>query len=193
MYEELLHNVTSLIDLTAEEKELFLSFLQPKKLRKRQYLVQAGDACRYECYVVKGCLRQYYVDESGAEHTVMIALEDWWISDMYGLITGNASLTNIEAIEDAELLLIEKNDFEKLLATVPKFEKHFRIKLQRAFVAHQKRIIENMSMPAEQRYINFIQQYPLMEQRVPQKHIASYLGITAESLSRIRKQLAEKK
>lgn len=176
-----------------EEKDFFLSVLQSKKLRRRQYHVQAGDLCRYECYVAKGCLRQYYVDESGIEHTIMFAIEDWWTSDMYGLITGKPALTNIEALEDSELLLIEKNDFEKLLTTVPKFERFFRIKLQRAFVGHQRRIIENMSLPAEQRYINFIEQSPALEQRIPQKYIASYLGITAESLSRIRKQLAAKK
>lgn len=193
MHEALLKNIADFIDLTLEEKEYFISVLQTKKIRKRQYHVQAGDTCRYECYVVKGCLRQYYVDETGMEHTIMFAIEDWWTSDMYGLITGKPALTNIEAMEDSELLLIEKNDFEELLAKVPKFERLFRIKLQRAFIAHQRRIIENMSMPAEQRYLNFIEQFPAMEQRLPLKHIASYLGITPESLSRIRKQLAEKK
>jgi CRP-like cAMP-binding protein len=193
MHETLLKNIDSLIDLTKEEKEYFLSILKEKKLRKRQYHVQAGDMCRYETYVVKGCLRQYYVDDEGIEHTVSFAIEDWWISDMYGLITGNPSLTNIEAIEDSELLLIEKNDFDKLLIKVPKFERFFRIKLQRAFVAHQRRIIENMSMPADQRYLNFIEQFPSLEQRLPLKLIATYLGITPESLSRIRKQLTEGK
>jgi CRP-like cAMP-binding protein len=190
MHEILLKNIASFIELTEKEKNYFISVLRQKKLRKRQYHVQAGDICRYDTYVVKGCLRQYYVDDAGTEHTVSFAVEDWWTSDMYGLITGKPSLTNIEAIEDAELLLIEKTDFDKLLNEVPKFEKFFRIKLQRAFVAHQKRIIENMSMPAEQRYLNFIEQFPSLEQRLPQKLIASYLGITPESLSRIRKQLA---
>lgn len=182
-----------MIELTEEEKDFFFSVLQSKKLRRRQYHVQAGDLCRYECYVVKGCLRQYYVDESGQEHTIMFAIEDWWTSDMYGLITGKPSLTNIEALEDSDLLLIEKNDFEKLLERVPKFERFFRIKLQRAFVGHQRRLIENMSLPAEQRYLNFLEQSPLLEQRLPQKYIASFLGITPESLSRIRKQLSKKK
>ena len=193
MHETLLKNIASFIELTEEEEKNFLSVLRPKKLRKRQYHVQAGDYCKYEAYVVKGCLRQYYVDDAGAEHTVSFAVEDWWTSDMYGLITGKPSLTNIEALVDAELLLIEKTDFDKLLNDVPKFEKLFRIKLQRAFVANQKRIIENMSMPAEQRYLNFIEQFPSLEQRLPQKLIASYLGITPESLSRIRKALTEKK
>ncbi len=190
MHETLLKNITSFIDLTEEEQHYFVSLLKQKKLRKRQYHVQAGDSCRYETYVVKGCLRQYYVDEAGIEHTVSFAVEDWWISDMYGLITGKPALTNIEAIEDCELLLIDKDDFEKLLVKIPKFERFFRIKLQRAFVAHQRRIIENMSMPADQRYLHFIQNAPSLEQRLPLKLIASFLGITPESLSRIRKQLA---
>ena len=193
MHETLLKNITSFIELTEKEKDYFLSLLVSKKLRKRQYHVQAGNICRFEAYIVKGCLRQYYVDDSGVEHTVSFSLEDWWVSDMYGFITGNPSLTNIEAVEECELLLIEKNDFEKLLFAIPKLERFFRIKLQRAFVSHQRRIIENMSMPAHQRYLNFIEQYPSLEQRLPQKLIASYLGITPESLSRIRKQIARGK
>jgi len=186
----LLQNIAALVELNQQEQDHLLSVFKPKKIRKRQYLVQAGDGCRYETYVVKGCLRQFYVDETGVEHTMMIATEDWWTSDMFGLITGNPSLTNIEALEDSELLLIDKNDFEQLLVNTPKLERFFRIKLQRAFVGHQRRIIENMSMPAEQRYLNFIEQFPLLEQRIPQKHIASYLGITPESLSRIRSKLS---
>jgi CRP-like cAMP-binding protein len=193
MQEALLKNIAGFIKLTPAEQQYFVSLLKPKKLRRRQYHIQAGDPCRHEAYVVKGCLRQYYVDEAGQEHTVSFAVEDWWTSDMYGFITGNLSLTNIEAVEDSELLLIEKTDFNKLLEEIPQFERFFRIKLQRAFVAHQRRIIENMSLPADQRYLHFRSNYPSLEQRLPLKLIASYLGITPESLSRIRKQLAEGK
>jgi CRP-like cAMP-binding protein len=192
MYDSILANVSRFATLNEEEKTYFISILQPKKLRKHQHLVQAGEQCRYECYVNKGCLRQYYVDDSGQEHIIMFAVEDWWISDMYGLVTGNPSLTNVDALEDAELLLIEKSNFEKLLKEVPKFERHFRIMLQRAFIAHQRRIIETMSLPAVQRYYRFLEQYPQLEQRLPKKLIASYLGITPESLSRIRSQYQKK-
>lgn len=186
MHDSILAHVSRFVTLTEEEKQYFVSILQPKKLRKRQYLVQAGEQCRYECYVNKGCLRQYYVDDAGQEHTVMLAIEDWWVSDMYSLVTGHPALTNVDAIEESELLLIEKNSFEKLLSEVPALERHFRIMLQRAFISHQRRLIDNMSLPADQRYRNFLEQYPHLEQRLPQKHIASYLGITPESLSRIR-------
>ena len=188
MHETILQNISRFTELTEEEKSIFLSLLQYKKLRKRQYLVQAGDICRFECFVTKGCLRQYYVDDSGQEHVVMFAIEGWWTSDMYSLVTGEPSLTNIDALEDSELLLIERTQFDILLVKVPKFERHFRIMLQRAFVSHQRRLIENMSLPADQRYCRFIERYPEMEQRIPQKQIASFLGITPESLSRIRSQ-----
>ena len=191
MFELILANVSKHITLTDEEKEYFLSILQPKKLRRRQYLVQAGEPCRYECFVTKGCLRQYYVDDKGSERILSFAVEDYWISDMYGLIMGQPALTNIDALEDCELLLIEKNAFDELLARVPKFERFFRIILQRAFVSHQRRIIENISLQADERYCRFVERYPALEQRLPQKQIAAYLGITPESLSRIRRQRLE--
>jgi CRP-like cAMP-binding protein len=191
MFELILANVSKHITLTDEEKEYFLSILQPKKLRRRQYLVQAGEPCRYECFVTKGCLRQYYVDDKGSERILSFAVEDYWISDMYGLIMGQPALTNIDALEDCELLLIEKNAFDELLARVPKFERFFRIILQRAFVSHQRRIIENISLQADERYCRFVERYPALEQRLPQKQIAAYLGITPESLSRIRRQRME--
>jgi CRP-like cAMP-binding protein len=117
----------------------------------------------------------------------MFAEEGRWISDMYGLVTGQPALTNVDALEDAELLLIEKNAFENLMLKHPVFERFFRIKLQRAFITHQRRLIENMSLPAKERYSNFAEQYPSFEQRLPLKQIASFLGITPESLSRIRR------
>jgi CRP-like cAMP-binding protein len=191
MFELILANVSKHITLTDVEKEHFISILQPKKLRRRQYLVQAGEPCRYECFVTKGCLRQYYVDDKGSERILSFAVEDYWISDMYGLIMGQPALTNIDALEDCELLLMEKNAFEELLVRVPKFERFFRIILQRAFVSHQRRIIENISLQADERYCRFVERYPALEQRLPQKQIAAYLGITPESLSRIRRQRLE--
>lgn len=189
MYELILKNIGRYIQLTAEEEEYFTSILQIRLLRKRQYLVQAGDICRHECFVNKGCLRAYHIDEKGFEHVVMFGIEDWWISDMYSLITGEPALMSVDALEDSELILIEKNAFEDLLNRIPKFERFFRIILQRAFVAQQKRIIENMSLSAEDRYTGFIKKYPSLEHRIPQHQIASFLGITPESLSRIRRQM----
>jgi CRP-like cAMP-binding protein len=193
MYELILKNISRYISLTEEEIADFTSILQLKKLRKRQYLLQAGDYCRYECFVNKGCLRQYYVSDKGQEHILSFAVEDWWLSDMYGLITGNPSLTNIEAVEDSEVLMIERTTWDDMLLRIPKFERFFRIILQRSLITQQLRIIENISHTAEERYERFVERYPLLEQRVPQRQIASYLGITPESLSRIRKQRTEGK
>lgn len=191
MYELILKNIGRHVALTPAEIEDFTSVIQFKKLRRRQYLIQAGDPCRYECFVNKGCIRQYYVSPAGHEHTIMFAVEDWWFSDIYGLITGNPSLTNIDALEDSELLLMERTAYEAMLLRIPTLERFFRIMLQRSMITQQLRIIENISLSAEERYCHFVQRYPLLEQRLPQKHIASYLGIAAESLSRIRRQRLE--
>src|SRR5262245_26649534 len=101
MYELILKNISRIVNISRSDEEYLLSVLTPRKLRKRQYLVQAGDVCRFECFVNKGCLRQYYVDDSGQEHILMFGIEDWWIADMYSLTTGNAALTNVDALEDS--------------------------------------------------------------------------------------------
>ena len=188
MYELMLKNIARHVTLTPEEVDDFTSILQVKKLRRRQYLVQAGEPCRYEYFVNKGCLRQYYVSETGQEHIAGFAVEDWWISDMYGLVTGKPSLTNIDALEDSELLLYDRIAFEDMLLRIPKMERFFRIIFQRSIITQQLRIIETISLSAEERYCRFVERYPQLEQRLSQKQIASYLGITPESLSRIRRQ-----
>lgn len=192
MFNLILANVGRHIELTVEESAYFTSLLKSRSLRKRQYLLQAGDISRYECFVNKGCLRTYLVDDTGQEHNVQFAIEEWWIGDMYSFLTGNPALYNIEAIEDSELLLIEKKQLDELYNKVPKFDRFFRILLQNAFANMQMRISENMSLSAEERYTRFLQRYPKFEQRLSLKQIASYLGITPESLSRIRRTLAEK-
>jgi CRP-like cAMP-binding protein len=192
MFEQILSYVSKHISLTDDEAACFTSVLKLKMLRKRQYLLQAGDMCRYECFVNSGCLRTYSVDEKGQEHIVQFAVENWWTSDMYSFLTQTPATYNIDAMEDSEVVLIEKSAYEELLFKVPKFDRMFRIILQNAFVAQQRRIMENMSLPAHERYLSFIQRYPQIEQRVPQHQVASYLGITPESLSRIRRQLTGK-
>jgi CRP-like cAMP-binding protein len=192
MYDLILQNIARYIQLTPEETDFFISVLQIKKLRKKQYLFQEGDVCRYETFVNKGCLRTYHIDEKGQEHVAQFAIEEWWISDMYSFLISTPARLNVDAMEDAELLCIDKPSLEELYLRVPKFERFFRIILQNAFIAHQQRIIANMSKSAEERYLEFLERYSELEQRVPQHQIASYLGITPESLSRIRKQLTER-
>jgi CRP-like cAMP-binding protein len=191
MFDLILKNVSRHITLTPEEAQYFTAILKKRSLRKRQYLLQAGDISRYECFVNKGCLRTYFVDDKGQEHIVQFAVEEWWTGEMYSFLTGQPSLYHIDALEDSELLLIEKSQWDQLFTEIPKFERLFRMLLQNAFIALQRRITDNMSLTAEERYIKFSQQYPHLEQRLPLKQIASYLGITPESLSRIRGKRAE--
>lgn len=187
MHESILKNVSQHIKLTKEEEKFFISLLKHRKLRKRQYLLQAGDVSRYENFVAKGLLRAYTVDAKGQEHIAMFAMEGWWTSDLYSFLTNTPASQHIDALEDSEVFSIEKPDLEKLYEAVPKFERFFRILLQNAFVANQNRILASISETAEQQYLNFIKKYPSLEQRIPQHQIASFLGITPETISRIRK------
>jgi len=186
MYDLLLKNISRFITLTPEEEQYFTLILKIKKLKKKQYLLQEGDITRHQYFVNKGCLRTYTIDEKGQEHIIQFAIEDWWTGDMYSFLTQTAARYTIDAIEDSELLCLEKNALEELYIKVPKFEKFFRHLLQNAFVSMQERITANLSQPADERYCTFINKYPDMEKRLPLKQIASYLGITPESLSRIR-------
>lgn len=193
MYQLIRSNISRFINLTDDEFVFFTSLLKHRKLKKKQYFLQAGDICRYEGFVIKGCLRTFSIDEKGQEHVLQFAIEDWWTGDLHSFLTDTPSAYSIEALEETEVLQIDKESIEKLYATVPKFERFFRILIQNAFIALQKRIINSMSDKAEDRYKEFIKKYPHLEQRLPQHQLAAYLGITPEFLSRIRKQLSERK
>jgi CRP-like cAMP-binding protein len=190
-FELLLTNISRQIDLDAREVEYLKSVVQFRKLRRRQYLVQAGDVCKFDTFVAKGCLRAYYVDNDGNDHLLQFAPEDWWISDLHSFLTQTPAWLNVDALEESELIQLDKPGLEKLYQTVPKFERYFRIMLQKAFIAHQQRILQNISLTADERYLLFRQKFPSLEQRIPQHQIASYLGITPEFLSKIRKKLAK--
>lgn len=192
MYDLILKNISRFITLDPEEEKYFISILKVKRLKKKQYLLQESDISRYEFFVNKGCLRTYSIDEKGQEHIVQFAIEGWWTGDMYSFLTQTPALYTIDALEDSELFCLDKPSLEELYIKVPKFEKFFRHLLQNAFIAVQRRIIESMSLTADERYCRFIENYPLMEQRLPLKQIAAYLGITPESLSRIRSQYGKK-
>jgi len=188
MFELLFKKVNEKITLTEEEQELCKTFFIPKKLRKRQYLLQQDDVCRYTAFVEKGILRSYTIDDKGVEHIVQFALEGWWISDQYSFLTGEPSAYSIDALEDAELLLLNRTSYEAIMDAVPKFERYQRILIQNSLIAMQRRLIGSMSKTAEEKYTVLTDTYPDIIQRVPQHMIASYLGITPETLSRIRKQ-----
>lgn len=191
MVNSIFKNISKHIELTKPEERVFTSLLKHKIVKKKEFLLRSGEVARYETFVVKGLLRAYTVDNNGAEHIAMFAMEDWWISDLYSFLTQQPGTQNIDALEDSEVLQIEKKDLEKLYVEVPKFNRFFRILLQNAFVANQQRIIASISQTAEEQYLSFVKKYPSLEQRVPQTQVALYLGITPETISRIRKGLAK--
>jgi len=193
MFDQIRKHITGRVQFTEDEFNLATTFFVPKKIRRRQFLLQAGDVCKSLAFVSNGCLRSYSVDNKGEEHIVQFAIEDWWISDMKSFLTNQPSTYNIDALEDSELLLIDKVSQDKLCCAIPKFEHYFRILLESNSSAAQLRISDFISSSAEDRYLNFLKTYPKLVQRVPQSQIASYLGITPQSLSRIRKELSEKK
>jgi CRP-like cAMP-binding protein len=189
----LLRNISRIITLTDRETEYFKTVLSHRRLQRRQYLLQADDVCRHESYIVEGCLHGYYVDRDGYEHTTFLAVEDWWISDLESFIRKTPATMTIRALEDTEVLQIEQSAHDALCRQVPKFERLFRLLLQNAFIAHQRRILAMISQSAEERYQEFLERYPQLAHRVPQKYIASYLGVTPEFLSRVRRDLSSKR
>jgi CRP-like cAMP-binding protein len=193
MYELLYKKITELISISEEEFNFCKTLFLPKKLRKKQYLLQEGDVCKYNAFVSKGLLRSYTIDNKGTEHILQFAFEGWWIGDIYSFLTEKPSLFNIEALEECELLLLTKPSMELLLEKIPAFERYFRILIQNNLIATQKRLMGTLSESAEEKYTNLINNFPGCLQRVPQHMIASYLGITRETLSRIRSQIAARK
>lgn len=187
LFRMILDHVLRRIDLTEAEQAYFASVLKIRRLLPRQYLVQQGEVCKYESYVCKGFLRSFYVDEKGNEHTLHFAMEDWWISDSMSLHLQVPATRNIVALEASTLIQIEKNALEQLYLDVPAFERFWRIMEQKAAIAQDQRILNAISMTGAERYEALITKYPTLEQRLPQRHIASYLGITPVFLSQIRK------
>ncbi len=188
MHDLILQHIAQHIQLDEAEKAYFSSLLKHRRIAKRQFLLQEGEVCRHEYFVVKGCLRTYEMDEGGQEHVLMFSIENWWAGDLYSFFTNTPTRYNVEALEDTDVLMLDFQAHQLLYERVPKFERYFRILFQNAFIALQRRVISNISKTAEERYLEFLERYPTLEQRVPQHQIASYLGITPESLSRIRRQ-----
>jgi CRP-like cAMP-binding protein len=189
MSDVLLKNLTKYINLTEEERQVVLSHFSPKKFRKHQYILQEGDITRHETFIVSGLTRTYEVDDKGQEHVVQFGLEDWWVGDLYSFLTETPTVYNIDCLEETDVLQITKPNLEELYQLVPKLERHFRIILQNAFIASTRRVSSTLIKSAAERYDEFIARYPQIEQRVPNHQIASYLGITPQSLSRIRGKL----
>lgn len=177
------------ISLTDDEKSILLTKIRYRKYLKGQYLIQQGDVCRYESFVIKGCLKTFYVDNDGNEHVIMFAIEDWWSADLSSFFTQTPADNNIACLENTEVIQIPYEHLEELYVKIPKLERFFRILFQNSIIAFEKRLVRNLSMTARERYLYFKKQYPKIEQRVPQYAIASYIGVTKEFLSKIKSQL----
>jgi CRP-like cAMP-binding protein len=188
-FDLLISSISRHISLTAEEVEFFTSLLKSKFLANGEFLLREGDTCKYESFVIKGCLKTYYMDENGLEHIIDFSIEEWWADDLYSLLTQTPSRSNIKAIEDTDILQIGKTDLELLYQKIPKFERFFRILFQNAFITQREQINQALSASAEERYLLFLKKKPYAEKRFSQKDIASYLGVTPQFLSTLKKKL----
>jgi len=190
IHEHILKNVARHISLTGEDANYFTSLLTYKEVPKKTTLLVEGQVCNQLSFVHSGALRSYCLDKEGKESTIMFAVTDWWLTDMYCFLNEKPAMMYIETIADCCLLNINRENFDNLLRAVPDFERFFRILFQNAYTREQLRIIENLTLTAEERYFQFINKYPQIVPHITQKQIASYLGITPEFLSAIRKKNA---
>jgi CRP-like cAMP-binding protein len=186
MFQNINAYVLKSVSLSIGELEYFNSMLQYKTIPKKTMLLQAGNICNFEAYVIKGCIREYYIDSNGAELTLQFAVEDWWVSDITSFEEQKVSSMYIEALEDCELLILSRQSKEQLLAKVPKLERMFRLMIQRHLSVVQSRLFKTVTQPGIEKYLEFIKRYPTIPQRVPQHYIASYLGMSPEFLSKLR-------
>lgn len=185
-------NFSRYIQLEEGEAALFLSLLEPVRIRRRKFLLLDGAVCRHFSLVTDGCLMNYYTDQNGFAHVLQFATRMWWTADLQSLMQGTPASFSIQALVDSEALMLPRARMEQLFIDIPKFERYFRIIFQNALMTHQQRIIQNIAFPAEERYLRFREKYPHLENLVPQKYIASYLGMTPEFLSKVRRRLAGK-
>jgi CRP-like cAMP-binding protein len=177
---------------TTEELNFIKTMFVPESLVARAFLQRAGAVAKYSAFVAEGCLRKYVIDAGGKEHIVQFAPETWWLADSASLTNGTPSQYFIDAVEDSELLLLDPPSHEALVERVPGYSTAFRKGLQRHAAARDARIVSSLSASAEERYMDFLKTYPSIATRVPQRMLASYLGVSPETISRIRRKLARK-
>ena len=189
MYEVLIRSFLAKASFSEEDLQKCMNYFVPKKIRKRQYVLQEGDVCTKSVFIESGSLYSYTIDDKGTQHVIQFGFEGWWIGDLYSLLTSEPSKMNIEALEDSNVLTIDRQDHFKLLSEVPKYETYYRILFQDAYVALQRRVSSTIGLTAEEKYQRLVNQYHSFINRVPLHLIASYLGVSPETLSRIRKQM----
>jgi len=191
MFESINKSVAKHAVLTEADLAVFNGLLQPKKIPKKTFLLQEGEVCRFEAYINSGCIRTYYIDEHGSEVTLQFAIEGWWVSDIASFQDQKPSRMFIETLESCELLLLNTETKERLLHEAPCFERMFRLIVQRNLSRLQERFFKTISTTAVEKYLDFLERYPTIPQRVAQHYIASYLGFTPEFLSKVRTKLSK--
>jgi CRP-like cAMP-binding protein len=190
MFDAFARYLKSKISITDGELKTIGSFFRPKTVQKGNVVLRIDEVCQHTCFVVKGCLRSYVIDDKGKEHIIQFAPENWWISEQISLMNGEPAMYYIDAVEDTEYLAVDRDFFREFQRVVPAArEMSDRLQLN-SLRSFQKRLISHLSATGEERYLSFIKTHPSLALRLPQKMIASYLGVTPESLSRIRKELA---
>ena len=190
-FKPLIEYFSSYIPLSEQEITGVESAFVERKIKRRQFILQEGDVCKLNTFVVEGCFRMYLVDDNAKEHNLQFAVENWWIGDIGSFHSGEPSRLYIEALENSTILQIKKDDQLKLFIEHPKFNRIFRVFTENALVSCQKRILQNISSITEERYLDFVNQYPFFFNRISNVQIASFLGVTPEFLSTIRKKISK--
>lgn len=187
-YDLLIAQINKIVRLTKAEEEEFCRYFQLKTIGKKDFLLQQGEICKFEGFVLDGCFRTFTLDKKGNENTLFFATKDWWLMDIDSFMNNKPSELNIQALEDSKLLIISQTDKEKLYQAIPSAEKLFRIMFQKSVVAWQRRLVRNQSLTAKERYLHFTSKYPEIASKLTDRQTSSYLGITHEFLSKIKKE-----
>ena len=188
----ILENIAKHVSLTPEEQALFLSKTETKIYKAKTILLNAGEVCKHSYFVNSGILRSFNINDNIVEHVLSFACEGWWMSDMYSYFSQKPGQLFIEVLEDAEVVSLSKENQEQLFLEIPKLERFFRILIENSLVANQQRLMDNLSLTAEERFEKFCKKHHDLIQKVPQKQIASYLGVTPEFFSKMKAKMLRK-
>ncbi|MFC4720818.1 Crp/Fnr family transcriptional regulator [Geojedonia litorea] len=186
---KLIENIREIVPINSNDEKAIIEHFRLKKLQKKEFLIQRGDISKHMRFIAQGSLRNYYLDSQGKEHILQLGIEGWWINDFYSFFTQTPAKFYVQAVEKTVIMQISRDDLEKLFISIPLMDRYFRLKIQKGYIALQERTIFRMSQTAEERYLEFRSKYRHLEQRFPQYMIASYLGVTPEFLSSVRKKL----
>ena len=188
----IIQNISKHVSLTPEEATLFLSKVETKTVKVKTILLNAGELSKHTYFVNSGILRSFYINDNIIEHVLHFACEGWWIGDMYSYISEKSGNLFIEVLEEAEIVILSKENHQELYQQIPKLERFFRILAENSLVAHQERLMDNLSLTAEDRFEKFCMKYPTLIQSIPQKHIASFIGVTPEFFSKMKARMLKK-